>query len=63
MAQTSCPEKTPSLPKGHFELGDEDFTAQSLLDFLSRCELDEQLDGLLKIRASALDRVALTRDI
>src|ERR1043166_6021142 len=63
IAQTSLPESARSLPNFDLDLGHEHVAGQSLFNFSGRSALEKQLQGLAKVVARVLDRVALAGDI
>jgi hypothetical protein len=53
--QTSEPERTRSLPNGHLNLRDENFTVQPLRNFRRRGGREEEREGFDEIGARFLD--------
>src|ERR1051325_10781515 len=63
MAQTSAPEKTPSLPSRDLQRRHVQLALQTPLHFGSVGALNEKLHRLSKVGRRVFDRVALARDL
>ena len=63
MAQTSWPERTRNLPKGHLDLSDVDLTRETLSYLLGRGTFEEQIDRLREVLSRGFDGIALAGDV
>ena len=62
-AQTSRPERVPSLPNLHVERCDVELALEALPDLTVARSLEEEGDSLLDVMASLLDAVALAGNV